>query len=267
MKWLKVGGVVFGALVLTALGIDAADTLQGSRSTLLGQLVGARAGACPTGMIEVPAATTFTCVDKYEASPNASCPLATPNNELETNTNLADTTCGAASVAGVTPWRYVAREEAQLACVRSGKRLPTNEEWQLSAAGTPDSEADCNVSGSGVGQTGSKPACLSAAGIYDAVGNVWEWTHDDVFDGVYNGRTLPNEGYVTQVDRGGVATVSSSTPEELFGSDYFWSRAEGAYAMMRGGFYSSKTDAGVYAVHAATLPTMRGVAIGFRCVQ
>ncbi|MDC1205621.1 formylglycine-generating enzyme family protein, partial [Candidatus Pacebacteria bacterium] len=116
-------------------------------------------------------------------------------------------------------------------------------------------------------KTGERAGCISAAGVFDAVGNVWEWTNDDVFDGSYNGRALPVEGYVRQVDRGGIATVSGTSSAELFGEDYIWSKETGVYAIMRGGFYASKDDAGVYAVHAATLPTMRGAAIGFRCVQ
>ena len=36
---------------------------------------------------------------------------------------------------------------------------------------------------------------------------------------------------------------------------------------MRGGYYSSRNDAGVYTTHAGTVPTMAGAAIGFRCIQ
>jgi len=266
MKWLKIGGVVFGAMAITALGIDAADTLQGSRSTLLGQLAATENGGCPDGMLTVPSATTFSCVDMYEASPASECPSPDPTNELESMQNIEDSSCSAVSREGALPWRIVSRESAQLACVRSGRRLPTNEEWQLFAAGTPDSASDCNVSEKSVHKTGAHRTCESAVGVYDAVGNVWEWTHDDVFDGTYNGRALPAEGYVVQVDRGGVATQSGATSSDLFGKDYFWSEQEGAYAIMRGGFYSSREDAGVYTVHAATLPTMTGAAIGFRCV-
>lgn len=266
MRWLKAGGVIFGAVVITALGIDAADTLQGTSGTLLGQLAGSTAGTCPVGMLAVPAATTFRCVDQYEASPNEECPVVQPINQFDTQKNLTDTACWADSRAEVEPWRHVDRESAQLACVRAGKRLPTSEEWQLLAVGTPDTDV-CNTDTRSIAETGSSDGCRSAIGAYDAIGNVWEWTHDDIFDGVYNGRLLPDSGYVSQVDRGGVATMSSSTPVEQFFADYVWSEAEGAFAMMRGGFYGSGNDAGVYSVHAATLPTMQGAAIGFRCVQ
>lgn len=267
MKLLKVGGVIFGAIILTALGIDAADTLQGSRSTLLGQLVATEDGGCPKGMTAVPAAPSFSCVDVYEASPDNACPSLGPANEFDTERNMESQACKAVSEAEVEPWRFITREQAQVACVRAGKRLPSNEEWQLVAAGTPDTDSSCNTKGSGASQTGVHTTCQSAAGVFDAIGNVWEWTNEDVFDGTFNGRTLPEEGYVLQVDRGGIATLTGTDSSDLFNEDYFWSESSGTYGVLRGGFYGSREDAGVYAAHAATLPTMTSAAIGFRCVQ
>jgi len=90
---------------------------------------------------------------------------------------------------------------------------------------------------------------------------------DDVIDGMYNAAKLPESGYVTQVDSAGMATVANTEPQELFGKDYFWSRGEGAYGIIRGGYYDSGTDAGVYTVHADTLPTSASAGIGFRCIK
>jgi formylglycine-generating enzyme required for sulfatase activity len=103
--------------------------------------------------------------------------------------------------------------------------------------------------------------------MYDLIGNAWEWTSEDVIDGMWNGRTLPQSGYVRQVDQSGVAVVSDAVPQEGFYGDYFWSKPTGAFGMMRGGFYGSQSDAGVYTLHAETLPTTAGAAISFRCVQ
>ena len=59
-KTFKIIIVLVGAITLTTLGIDAADTLNGSRSTLLGQLAGGDAlSACPAGMIEIAAKPTL----------------------------------------------------------------------------------------------------------------------------------------------------------------------------------------------------------------
>ena len=96
---------------------------------------------------------------------------------------------------------------------------------------------------------------------------MWEWVSDDVINGSYNNAQLPASGYVAQVDSTGMATVVQETPHDLFEKDYFWSRTEGAYGVIRGGYYDSGSDAGVYTVHADTPPTSTSIGIGFRCVK
>ncbi len=149
--------------------------------------------------------------------------------------------------------------------MRAGKRLPKASEWHLVNIGTPDTSA-CNTNSAGVRVSGASDTCVSALGAFDTIGNIWEWTADDIIDGVYEGRTLPESGYVTQVDSDGIALLTGTEPSELFYDDYFWSSPTGAFGMLRGGFYGSKEDAGVYSTHAQTLPTTAGTAIGFRCV-
>lgn len=267
MKWLKVGAVIFAAVAITALGIDAADTLQGSRSTLLGQVISHSEGVCPKGMVEAPMAQTFTCVDAYEASASSKCARTDPSNELETQENMNDTDCASDSKKGAQPWRFITREQANTACMRAGKRLPTAQEWHLASAGTPDSGAACVTNKNTFLPTGSNESCVSAVGAYDTIGNVWEWVSDDVIEGMHDGRALPSSGYVAQVDAKGVAVLTSSEPSELFYKDYFWALPTGAFGMIRGGFYGSEDDAGVYSIHADTLPTTAGTAMGFRCVK
>lgn len=267
MKWLKVGAVIFGALLITALGIDAADTLSGSRSTLLGQVISSgQTSACPKGMVEAPMAQTFKCVDVYEASADTGCPHPDPINEIETRENLESSTCKATSKDDENSWRYITREQAQTACMKAGKRLPKSDEWYLLSVGTPDDGENCNINSGGVTKTGANKKCESAIGVKDAIGNAWEWTSDDVIEGQFQGRTLPDSGYVAQVDAQGVATLTSKDTSDLFYKDYFWSSKQGAFGILRGGFYGSRFDAGVYAVHAETLPTAAGTAIGFRCI-
>ena len=267
MKWVKGGFVVFGAVVITTLGIDAADTLQGEQGTLLAQLAGVEYSVCPAGMIKVPAATTFQCVDQFEASPSLSCPHQVTHTMTESRNNTASPSCEPVTEVGAMPWRFVTRDEAQMLCLRAGKRLPTNAEWQMLALGTPDSEEMCNTHSNAIRETGMYSECTSALGILDTVGNVWEWTADDVIDGRYEDRVLPQEGYVTQAAADGVAVETATSSSQEHGDDYFFSESEGTFAFMRGGFYGSRSDAGIYAAHAATLPTLRGAAIGFRCVQ
>lgn len=266
MRWLKTSAVILGAMAVTSLAIDAADTLTGTHGSLLGQLVATESDRCPTGMTAVPAAQSFSCVDTYEAAPGPDCPYQDPQNQSQTQANLHADRCQAVSEAGARPWRFVTREQASTACLRAGKRLITSAEWFMVAAGTPETGA-CNVDSTGVREADADTACTSALGVADTTGNVWEWTADDVIDGQYQGRAAPESGYVTQVDAEGFPTLTSSESSGVFFDDYFWSDPAGAYGLLRGGFYASQSDAGIYAVHAKTPPTRAGEAIGFRCVR
>lgn len=267
MKWGRVSLVIFGALVITALGIDAADTLQGSNSTLLSQVISKGGGVCPQGMVEIATIPGITCVDIYEASVSPECSVANPNQMLGTQQNIESRDCRSVSKEHTQPWRFISRDQAMQMCARDGKRLPTSAEWYAISLGMSGVEQSCNVSSKSVSETGSYGACVSPSGVFDLVGNVWEWVSDDVIEGVYNARQLPESGYVAQVDAHGMATVVSGDSQELFGTDYFWARAEGAYGIIRGGYYDSGTDAGIYVVHADTPPTTASAGIGFRCVK
>lgn len=166
MRGLRIAGVALAALVITTLGISATDTWQGASGSLLGSLIATDGGVCPVGMVEVPTARTFTCVDTYEASPSAECAVATPATARDTEQNLTNATCKAAST-GATPWRYIGREQAMLACAQAGKRLPTAEEWYSFAIGTPMSA--CNVDGGSVAADDAYPECVSPNGVRNAV--------------------------------------------------------------------------------------------------
>lgn len=267
MKWGRISLVVFGALIITALGIDAADTLQGNTGTLLSQVISKDSGRCPSGMAPIDTVPGITCVDMYEVSAGEKCPVSVPQQIVGTQQNIESSACIAESKLKAAPWRYVSRDQAMQMCARSGKRLPTSQEWYLLSLGMADVEKACNVSSKNVSETGSFEACVSPGGTFDLVGNVWEWVSDDVINGTHNMRQLPESGYVAQVDAQGVATVVSADSQDMFGKDYFWSRTDGAYGMIRGGYYDSGTDAGVYTVHADTLPTTASIGIGFRCVK
>lgn len=259
--------VIVGATTLTALGIDAADTFSGSRSTFLGQLIGSEVGICPTGMIEVTVASSFGCIDEFEASPSANCPHQVPSNGQMTGENIKDSDCTSDSKSKAMPWRFVSRDQAAAICLKSGKRLPTNAEWHMIALGTSDDNSVCNTDSQGVISSGSKAECKSSVGAFDTVGNVWEWTSDEVISGKLNNRELPATGYVMSADAAGIAVETSENGSEQYGYDYIWTNNVSVWAVMRGGFYGSGEDAGVYAVHGDVPGDMVGDAIGFRCVK
>lgn len=267
MKWGKIILIIFGAIMVTALGIDAADTVTGSRGTLLSELIGSRESLCPVGMVHIEAVPSLSCIDAYENSTGSQCPTKDPENILSTQNNVESAACTPETKAQVLPWRYISRDLAMRECARVGKRLPTSAELYELSLSIPSADTTCNISSHAIAQTGTYNTCVSAHGVYDLVGNLWEWTSDDVINGKYQDEQLPNSGYVAQVDKGGMATLTKTEAQTLFGSDYFWSRADGSYGIIRGGYYDSNTDAGIYTVHADTLPTDGGPGIGFRCVK
>ena len=124
-----------------------------------------------------------SCVDKSEDSV-----WSKPNGGVQYGVNGDDYPCAdtgrncsniyARSVPGVKPSADITWFQAQQALVNSGKRLPTNAEWQAAAAGTPDSADTCIRTAAANANTGSDSGCVSRFGAYDMVGNVEEWVAD-----------------------------------------------------------------------------------------
>lgn len=249
--------------MLTSLGIDASQYLAGSPSALGILADRATEGGCPEGMSFINGGGNDFCIDTFEVSPDTACPHANPGHLSLTAENI-DSGCYPQSQEDVMPWVHVTYHQALELCSKRGMRLPSHGEWYKAALGVTDSQ--CLVDESGVLETGSAPECVSGSGAYDMVGNVWEWVAAESRGGQYDDRVLPETGYVTGADLSGVASETGENPADTFHDDYFWSNGEGQYVMIRGGFYSSSDDAGLYSIHADIDPGFSSGAIGFRCV-
>lgn len=257
--------VVIVSIVVTAVGIKAADKLGNTGPV----------SPCPEGMVQVLLAKGNVCIDQFEASASSDCPNVNPITQQEVQENLDVNSCTPISVKANMPWRNISQNQASIACARAGKRLPTNEEWQAAALGTPDKssgwgESDCNVARNWSGQlgaTGTGENCKSAIGAYDMVGNVWEWVMETATDGVVRGKTLPAQGYVKSVDDMGLPSETSVESDPQYYGDYLFMKNIGTKAVARGGYWGNQSQAGIYAVHIVSEPRAAEDGMGFRCVK
>ncbi len=163
----------------------------------------------------------------------------------------------AVSLPGVTPSAFITWFQAQQACRNSGKRLPSNAEWQAAVAGTPDpgpdnGTTDCNT-GSAVAAvaTGSRTNCVSSRGAFDMVGNLWEWVADWV----------PRSPGCT----GTWSTIVSPTGDIQCLVDKATTGEPGA--LLRGGSALDVASAGPLAVLGNNGPSFSNAFVGFRCAR
>jgi sulfatase-modifying factor enzyme 1 len=282
-----VGGETVANAALVPLGAGALTVIAGvSGADLIVDVNGyfvdlglATPGACPPSMVR----SGPICIDKYEASVwETTDPLlvakiragAVTLAELQAagavqhgtasddyGTGCPDTGNGcvnfyAVSIPGVTPSRFINWFQAVAVARNAGKRLPTNQEWQAAALGTPDPGAspgplDCNTSGAGPSPTGSRANCLSNVGAFDMVGNLWEWVADWV------PRSTDCPGWAPE------GTFSSDDRMCLAGAD----TTAGPGALVRGGYFNGSTSAGVFAVFSGDLPSSANADFGFRAAR
>jgi formylglycine-generating enzyme required for sulfatase activity len=257
-------GIAMSAIVLSTLGIFASDIMQGIDGGFNLAGVG-KTGVCAFGMTPVQGDGRIICVDMYEVSAADSCPHRQPKNVIESETNANSVECYAASVEGANPWTFVSLPQAQRICARAGKRLLTSDEWYDIALGT--NSQSCHINGSAPATTGYLSECVSTHGVHDMIGNVWEWVDETIVDNQWHERSLPDDGYVASVDASGVAITTDVSPQDMYGNDYVWSDSQGVFGMIRGGFFGSDDDAGLYAVNASVPTDFASQGVGFRCAE
>jgi Sulfatase-modifying factor enzyme 1 len=207
------------------------------------------------------------CVDKYEASV-WSMPDGTgirfgngSDNYGVAISDNGDSTAPvyALSLQGVVPSTYITWFQAQQACAFSGKRLLTNAEWQMAAAGTPtlyepnpdNGVTDCNTStAAGLVSTGTRTACVSNRGVNDMVGNASEWVAD------WMQGTNPDSTSIGPFGSDAIDGVNEVSPADGFPG-----------ALIRGGNFGSISGAGAFALDASHSPAFNQDRIGFRCAR
>lgn len=145
-------------------------------------------GACPQAMVQVG---TF-CIDAYEPTIVGELGYADQLVEFPGTATVG----WATSEAGVVPTAPTSWYQARGACLNAGKHLCTVPEWQAACGAGPFPWGDeprgdevCALPGDDgtttwdeLQPTGSLPDCRSPSGIFDQVGNAWEWADPGSFD-------------------------------------------------------------------------------------
>lgn len=232
---------------------------------------------CPTGMESI----ADFCIDKYEATvfSQPDCAgtvygVVSDNYPVTFDDAAQGTMAGgyACSKADTKPSRQITWFQASEACQAVGKRLCTNAEWQMAAAGTPDDPKLCNISGSGGTKSGLEtPGCVSRWKVVNTIGNVAEWVADWKVAGTA-WATKEN-----QVNASVWPPTFGDGKDAIFNVDSFVVRANDAgslswgkgmpAAMVRGGGFEDASCAGAFSVNMEQGPTVQKADIGFRCCR
>jgi formylglycine-generating enzyme required for sulfatase activity len=150
-------------------------------------------------------------------------------------------------------------------CQGIGGRLPTEAEWEKSAAGTQaakwawgESSPDCSDANfrlaslycaPGVKSVGWYVDSVSSFGLYDVNGNVFEWTAD-----WYDADFYASSPAVDPFKNSGECTMGIGNPP-----------AECDFKVLRGGSYNTTESTIRNASRSFGLPTLVDSNIGFRC--
>jgi len=157
----------------------------------------------------------------------------------------------------VKPVVHVCFWEAEAYAAWAGKRLPTEQEWEIAASWDPAARqkrpfpwgdepptldrANLDAATFGTTRVGSYPRGASAFGCWDMVGNVWEWT-SSTFE--------PYPGYVT--------FPYAEYSEVFFGDEH---------RVLRGGSWATRPGAIRNTFRNWDYPIRRQIFSGFRCAR
>ena len=221
---------------------------------------------CPDNMSYIDKFGGY-CIDQYEAY-NAGSSIA-------------------GSAPGQTAWVSISQINARTYCANAGKHLCTSEEW-LGAANIkgqvyylpsgddanriPADATDATAcvtytaaqcSGSKC-PTGSHSDCVSEEGVYDMIGNVYEWVNEtlDTVKPCNSGST----GYCYPNSTNGWQTSADANTDK-YGDDgvYFLAGTNTDRAVARGGDWGNGANAGLFCALLYIAPSGTSGSVGFRC--
>jgi hypothetical protein len=181
--------------------------------------------ACGVGMVPVPPDAPAYCIDAFEVAVVDGALVSAAGQAPETAVSLDEATalCAATPVVGDDGAEH------------GTKRLPTADEWEDAADGTvgeggfrfpygdtADPSACVTLGAGGASQwegvqpTGSMPACVSPFGVFDAIGNAWEWTDSGLrVDVTAALAARAADGEVLDLDGDGALRLLEGNPWEL----------------------------------------------------
>ncbi len=198
-------------------------------------------------------------IDKYEITVSDYKKCVEANACSKPVTNSANNLCNYGSFSRLEhPINCVTWQQAKDYCSFTGKKLPSEAQWELAATGskksriypwgnkTPncdyaviyDKSPGCNRGRTAI--TGSKENGKSVYGVYDLIGNVWEWC-DDYYD---------KDFYLNSPENNPLNTTA------------------GKYRVVRGGGFDFKNLTTLRNKYRGfAIPEKPSPSIGFRCVK
>ncbi len=139
------------------------------------------------------------------------------------------------------PVIHVSWEEADAFARWAGKRLPSETEWEVAAAGASRERANLDELSFGCAPAGAYADASSGCGAVQMLGDVWEWTSSDFT--AYSGfEAFPYPEY----------------SEVFFGEEH---------KVLRGGAWATRRDVIRTSFRNWDLPIRRQIFAGFRCAR